>query len=69
VPQLVADDEGGWREPFARMGGVLIERVKPRRRRHSGLARRRPSILLRRVVKRVGETDVYRDEREIIARN
>ena len=32
VPQLVADDEGGWREPFARMGGVLINRVKPRPR-------------------------------------
>jgi hypothetical protein len=70
VPQLVADDEGGWREPFARMGGVLINRVKPRRRRHSGLARRRPSILSRRKAgKLASSATVYRNEREIIARN
>jgi Family of unknown function (DUF6101) len=70
VPLLVADDEGGWREPFARMGGVSIEAVRPRRRRHSGLQRRRPSILLRRKAGKLSAaTSVHSNEREIIARN
>lgn len=70
VPQLVADDAGGWREPFARMGGVRIDRVRPRRRRHSCLKRRRPSMALRRKPgKLTPHASVYRGEREIIARN
>ncbi|MDI1342670.1 MAG: DUF6101 family protein [Pseudolabrys sp.] len=70
VPQLVADDEGGWREPFARIGGVRIERVRPRRRRHSSLKRRRPSMALRRKGgKLTPNAAVYHGEREIIARN
>ena len=70
VPQLVSDDEGGWREPFARMGGVRIEKVRPRRRRHSGLQRRRPSILSRRKAGRPNpDALVHSGEREIIARN
>jgi hypothetical protein len=70
LPLLVADDEGGWREPFPRMGGVRIERVRPRRRRSSMLKRRRPSMPLRRLVGKITEAaPVYRGEREIIARN
>ena len=70
VPQLVDDDEGGWREPFARIGGVRIERVKPRRRRHSALKRRRPTMSLRRKAGKLSdETPVHRGEREIIARS
>ncbi len=70
LPQLIDDDEGGWREPFARIGGVRVGRVRARRRRHSALKRRRPSILLRRKSgKLTGATPVYRGEREIIARN
>jgi hypothetical protein len=70
LPLLVADDEGGWREPFPRMGGVRIERVRPRRRRRSMLKRRRPSLPLRRRAGKITEaTPVYRGEREIIARN
>jgi hypothetical protein len=70
VPQLVADDEGGWREPFARMGGVRIGIVRPRRRRHSSIKNRRPTMALRRKAGKLGpNAAVYRGEREIIARN
>jgi len=70
VPQLVADDDGGWREPFARLGGVRVARPRPRRRRHSSLKRRRPSMALRRKGgKLMPNAPVYQGEREIIARN
>lgn len=70
VPQLVSDDAGGWREPFARLGGVRIETARPRRRRHSGLQRRRPSILSRRKGGKLkAGASVHSGEREIIARN
>lgn len=70
LPQLVSDDEGGWREPFARIGGVRIAPVRSRRRRHSCLKRRRPSMPLRRKGgKLTPNVAVYRGEREIIARN
>jgi hypothetical protein len=69
LPLLVEEGEG-WREPFARLGRVRVERPRPRRRRRSVLKRRRPSLPLRR---RRGElsaaTPIHRDEREIIARN
>jgi len=68
LPMLVEDD-GALREPFARIGGVRVDSPRPRRRRRSVLSKRRPSILMRRKVARVGETPVYRGEREIIARN
>ena len=48
LPLLVAEDDGALREPFARMGGVRIERARPRRRRRNAIKRRRPSMLLRR---------------------
>jgi len=68
LPMLVEDD-GRLREPFARIGGVRIDAPRPRRRRRSVLAKRRPSILMRRKAARVGDAPVYRGEREIIARN
>jgi hypothetical protein len=58
------------REPFARMGGVRVNAVRPRRRRRSALKRRRASMPLRRKAGKISETTpVYRGEREIIARN
>jgi hypothetical protein len=69
VPLLVADEAGAAEEVFPRVGAVKVGEPFVRRRRRNAIKRRRPSILMRRMVKRVGETDVYRDEREIIARN
>ncbi len=70
LPLLVAEDDGALREPFARMGGVRIAAVRPRRRRRSALKRRRPSMPLRRATGKITEaTPIYRGEREIIARN
>jgi hypothetical protein len=67
---LLVEEDGALREPFARMGGVRLERVRPRRRRRSALKRRRPTMPLRRGVTRLTDaTPVYRGEREIIARN
>jgi hypothetical protein len=67
---LLVEDEGGWREPFARLGALRIGPLRPRRRRRSALKLRRPSILLRRACgKLAAETPVHRGEREIIARN
>jgi hypothetical protein len=70
LPLLVAEDDGILREPFARMGGVRIEAVRPRRRRRSALKRRRPVMSLRRPVGKLTDaTPIHRGEREIIARN
>ena len=70
LPLLVAEDDGVLREPFARIGGVRIDAVRPRRRRRSALKRRRPSMPLRRQAGKLTEaTPVHRGEREIIARN
>jgi len=67
---LLVEENGAMREPFARLGAVRVETVKPRRRRRSALKRRRPSILLRRAPGRLTDaTPVHRGEREIIARN
>ena len=44
LPLLVSEADGSLREPFARIGALRIERPRPRRRRHSALKRRRPSI-------------------------
>ncbi len=67
---LVAEDDGVLREPFARMGGVRVDQVRPRRRRRSALKRRRPTMPLRRQPGKLTEaTPVHRGEREIIARN
>jgi hypothetical protein len=70
LPLLVAEDDGGLREPFARMGGVRIERLRPRRRRRTAMKRRRPTMPLRRQTGKLTDaTPMHRDEREIIARN
>jgi hypothetical protein len=69
VPLLVADEEGV-HEPFARLGGVRIATPAQRRRRRNAIKTRRPSILMRRAVKRLpGAAAVHAGEREIIARN
>jgi hypothetical protein len=70
LPLLVAEEDGALSEPFARMGQVRIDRVRPRRRRHNAIKRRRPSMPLRRKPGKVNAaTPVHRGEREIIARN
>ena len=67
---LLVEDEDGWREPFARLGGLRIAPVRARRRRRSALKRRRPTMPLRRGRGRFSApTPVHRGEREIIARN
>jgi hypothetical protein len=67
---LLVEDEGVLREPFERMGGVLISRPRVRRRRHNAIKRRRPTMSLRRRAGKITEaTPVHRGEREIIARN
>jgi hypothetical protein len=70
LPLLVAEDDGELREPFMRMGGVRIARVRSRRRRHNAIKRRRPMMPLRRKTGKLTDaTPVHRGEREIIARN
>ncbi len=70
LPLLVAEDDGVLREPFARLGGLRIDAVRPRRRRRSALKGRRPALPLRRATGKLSEaTPVHRGEREIIARN
>ena len=70
LPLLVTEPDGSLRNPFARMGGVRLERPRPRRRRHSALKRRRPSILMRRAPGSfTAMAPVHRGEREIIARD
>ena len=70
LPLLLHDEDAGWRDAFARMGGVRVGALRPRRRRRSALKRRRPSLLLRRQPGTLdASTPVHRGEREIIARN
>ena len=67
-PLLVTDDSGALHELFARIGHVRLGRTAPRRRRHTAMKGRRPSIRWRRPCG--FKTDaIHRDEREIIARN
>jgi hypothetical protein len=70
LPLLVAERDGSLREPFARIGAVLIEAPARRRRRRTTVSRRRPSIRMRRRAARLPDSPmVHRDEREIIARD
>jgi hypothetical protein len=70
LPLLVAEGDGHFREPFARIGALRIAAPTWRRRRRFAIARRRPSRLLRRRSGALPETPlVHRGEREIIARN
>jgi len=70
VPLLVADGDGALREPFRRIGRLVVGQPAPRRRRRNAIKWRRPSILMRRKPGRPSaHPRVYRGEREIIARN
>jgi Family of unknown function (DUF6101) len=69
LPLLIAERDGSLREPFARLGALRIEAPTWRRRRRTAIARRRPSNLLRRRVRRPDIPVMHRGEREIIARN
>ncbi len=70
LPLLIAESDGTLHELFARMGAVRIEAPTWRRRRRSAVARRRPSIRLRRRAAKLPPAPaMYRGEREIIARN
>ncbi len=70
LPLLLHDEDAGWRDAFARMGGVRIAGPRPRRRRRSALRKRRPTMLMRRQTGALdATTPVYRGEHEIIARN
>jgi hypothetical protein len=67
---LVAERDGSLREPFARLGAVLVKAPTRRRRRRGTIARRRSSKRLRRHAGGLPETPtVHGGEREIIARN
>jgi len=69
-PLLLAEQNAASLTTNARLGGLHIERPRPRRRRRSALKARRPSILLRRGYGKITRaTPVHRGEREIIARN
>lgn len=66
LPMLVNDTKDGWR----RIGEVRATKVRPRRRRHSTLKRRRPVFLARRKAGSPAQAmAVYRGEDEIIARS
>jgi hypothetical protein len=68
LPQLIDDEQDGWRETSARLGGVRVARVRPRRRRHSMLKSRRPTMPLRRKSGGIAEATRVRDDgREMIA--
>ena len=69
LPQLVADAEGNFSEPYPRIGSVRHKAPTARRRRRSPLAKRRPRFLARRRTGAKRESAVHRDEREIIARD
>src|SRR6187551_1982093 len=70
VPLLVDDGDGSLREPFRRIGRLAVGQPAARRRRRAAIKWRRPSILMRRKPGRPSaHPNVYRGEREIIARN
>ena len=67
---LLVEEDGVYREPFARIGQLRIEDPRPRRRRRCALKRRRATMPLRRGRGKItAAMPVYRGEREIIARN
>jgi hypothetical protein len=69
-PLLIGNGDGSWREPMARIGALVVAAPSPRRRRHSAHLKRRPKALMRRKPGQpAAAATVYRDEREIIARN
>ena len=70
MPLLVVESENSLREPFLRMGRVNAGASSARRKRRAAIRWRRPSILMRRKPGRPSaQPQVYRSEREIIARD
>lgn len=69
LPLLVEERDGSMREAFPRLGGVMLGRPSPRRRRRSTLKDRRPSALMRRKATKGIVGQPRHREREIIARN
>ena len=70
VPLLVVEVDGRLREPVQRVGAVVIAAPRRRRRKRSVIAKRRPTLPLRRIPGVPPAAPVVqRDEREIIARH
>jgi hypothetical protein len=70
LPLLVAETDGRLREAFERIGALRVAAPQPRRRKHSAVKARRPSIFLRRKPgRRLEAAAVHYGEREIIARH
>jgi uncharacterized protein DUF6101 len=67
LPMLAADEHGTLREPFARLGGVRLEKPCDRKRRRGTIATRRPRILMRRQPGCPRADAAVHREREIIA--
>ncbi|MCE1234867.1 MAG: DUF6101 family protein [Hyphomicrobiales bacterium] len=68
LPMLVVETDGSWRALETRLGGVVVQPTRPRRRR-SVLAGRRPRFLARRKVGRPADAPQILEKREIIARD
>jgi len=68
LPLLIGDGEGGYAEPFPRLGALRVGRPRPRRA-PAHFAKRRPRFLVRRRVGRPSSSPVVYREREIIARD
>ncbi len=68
MPLLITHPDGSLREAVSRMGGVMLGKTGPRRRRRSALRARRPQALMRRKAGRSLAGQPVHREREIIAR-
>jgi hypothetical protein len=66
LPLLMSDGEGGYREPFPRLGPMIVGRPRPRRV-PAHLAKRRPRFLVRRRTGRLADAAMVHSGREIIA--
>ena len=64
LPLLTVDVDGSYRPVEDRLGSVIVQVARPRRRR-SVLSKRRPRFLLRRQMGRRDEQFLHQDEREI----
>jgi hypothetical protein len=68
LPLMIADCEGGYVEPFPRLGSLAVSRPRPRRM-PVHVAKRRPRFLTRRRTGRPAAKPVVHEGREIIARD
>lgn len=69
VPLLVVEADGRLREPVQRVGAVVIAAPRRRRRKRFVIAKRRPTLPLRRIAGVPPASPVVHHEREIIARH